>query len=171
MHVEMGGCKRRGPKWDPDSKVPSAEGSSPRILPLPAPSITIHSQISRGHVPQRVTPGWACFCLEESEAVFQEAWGKQRNSTLPLLPVFPSCFLAAMDPWSCQAPFGPYSHTSDKPSPWHLSSPSPFLLSLATTAPFWPILQPSLWDPTNLETSPPCLCFCSRSIPTNSTQP
>lgn len=39
LDVEMRGCKWRAPKWDPDSKLPSVEGSSPRMLPLlPHPS-------------------------------------------------------------------------------------------------------------------------------------
>lgn len=139
LDVEMRGCKWRAPKWDPDSKLPSVEGSSP----LPAPSIT---QISRGH-------GGHCapFLLAGRER--GGSLRKAEGSCLTFAPCFPSCFLAAMDP---------RGHTSDKPSPQHLLFPSPFFfLSLATLVPFWPILQPlpvRSHQPGNV-TSVPLLVF------------
>lgn len=88
-HVEMGGCKWRGPKWDPDSNLPSAEESSPRILPLPIPSISTHPQISRGHCAPESDLPWLLFSRRE-QGCAQEAQGKQRDPASSLLPVSPA---------------------------------------------------------------------------------
>lgn len=149
-HMEMGGCKWRGPRQDPDSELPSVKGSSPRILPLPAPSITTHPQISRrhgGHCAPEGDLAWLPL-VWKGERLCSGSPGKAEGSCLIFVLCFPSCFLAAMNPWN-------HSHTSDKPSPWHLFFPSPFLLCWLQ----WPLSGPCPIPPCGIPPAWKChLC-------------